>query len=167
MEKLIANVGRLVSWIMMLLAFCVVDCYQKSLEITALEASKETGLFWGSGLMGRNSVEWGGANTCQKILQSFTPILGSWPGMAEGFLGWFYISGSRGKEASQAPKSLLEPGYKPTSPTRKQICFWLSSGGRPCRTRTSAKASWGGSCSLRSKASFCLHKVPLPIFPDQ
>lgn len=38
------------------MAFCVVGCGQKIVEITDLEASKDTGLFWGSEPMGRNFI---------------------------------------------------------------------------------------------------------------
>lgn len=59
LEELIGNEGRPMSWVMMLLAFCIEGCSKKKkkiLEITALEASKETGLFWGSEPMRKDSV---------------------------------------------------------------------------------------------------------------
>lgn len=66
------------------MAFCVVGCGQKIVEITDLEASKDTGLFWGSEPMGRNFIL-NGEGLTQKILKSFPPILGLWPEMADGF----------------------------------------------------------------------------------
>ena len=44
--------------------------------------------------------------------------------MPEGFLGCFYISGPKGKEISQASKSMLGPGYKPTPP-QFHACYLL------------------------------------------
>ena len=87
MEDLIGVMGRLVSWIMMgPLAFYVVGCGQKIVEITDMEASKERGLFWGSEPMGRDSVLNGEGLTL--IRRSLNHCHRSW-GFGQGWQGVF------------------------------------------------------------------------------
>lgn len=64
------------------MAFCVVACGQKIVEITDMEASKETGLSWGSKPMGRDSVLNGEGLTLTR--RSLNHSLQSW-GFGQGW----------------------------------------------------------------------------------
>ena len=121
----------------------------------------------------KNSVVKGGG--ALKIHSNLGPLAR----MAEGFLGWFHISGPRGKETSHVSKSMLDPEYKPTLP-QSHACYSL-------RGRTWKKANLllrAHECPqgfihredvhllrlllrvtndyIRSKTSFGLHQDPLP-----